>query len=439
MAVTDGGGNAPVSVSAPKVAYVTFGCKVNQYDTQAIATALEHAGAGTVQREESPDVVVVNTCTVTTDADVEARRVIRQISKRNPSAKIVVTGCYAEASSDVLRALPNVAHVSGNRGKAALPAHVARLIGLDPGSPAPSEPCSSFHTPSRPREIWPILAGADRMRGKTRAFMKLQDGCDYACSFCIVPTVRGRSRSRPIPELVTEAETLFRAGHRELVLCGVQLGSYGRDLGSCFEDALEAILNVPGDFRVRISSLDPSDVTSRLIELLRSNPKLCPHLHLPIQSGDDGVLAAMRRRYRVAGIRQTVAALQEAVPDIALSADVLVGFPGESDEAYRRTLALIEELGFMRLHVFPYAERPGTDAAEMPQMPRAIRYARCNEAIALSSRLETAFSARFAGREVRVLAESGGTAFSDHRIRFPADGLNPGALTNRPLLTSIRP
>ncbi len=331
-----------------KVRFVTFGCKANQYDTQVLREALLRRGWR--EEDDGAELVVVNTCTVTAEAGRKARQLARRIGRENPAARIAMTGCLAESEPEILRALPNVHWVLGN-GEAKRPVHFLRELGceLDP-------------------EELGIPAGITEFAGHTRGFLKIQDGCDLACAFCIIPSVRGQSRSRPKAELAAEVRRLLASGHREIVLCGIHIGHWGRERGENLGELLETLASIeePFDWRLRLSSIEATEVDGPVLEALARHPRrIAPHLHMPLQSGDDGVLAAMNRWYRAEDYLAACERIRAALERPAFTADVLVGFPGEDDAAFAATLDVARRAGFARLHVFPFSPRPGT-AAENP-------------------------------------------------------------------------
>jgi len=358
----------------------TLGCKVNQYESERLCRQLRALGLDAAPGRRQAALHVINTCTVTAVADAKCRKLLSRLHRDNPTAALVVTGCMAELQQARVAALPGVAAVLGNREKEALAETVARLAGR-------SEPPLPY-LPSR-----------------CRAFLKVQDGCDNFCAYCAVPYARPGMRSRPVTEIVRELQTLVGEGIQEVVVCGIRLGAYasdGCDLGGLL-DALAAT-GVP---RLRLSSLEPWDISPGLVTALARNPALCPHLHLPAQSGDDGVLQAMGRRNTARDYRRLVADLRAARPGLALSTDLLVGFPGETDQAFHNTMDLAREVGFCRLHVFRYSPRPGTRAASMPgRVPEPVKAARSAALIALGQSLAADFAARRVGTLAEVLVES---------------------------------
>lgn len=370
---------------------VTFGCKVNQYESQALRERL--ADAGLVPCDElrdGADAYIVNTCTVTDRAFREARSYVRALARRNPSARIAVTGCAADSNAADFEDLPGV-RVFRNASKPEIVPHLLSEL-----------------LPERPKDERPLPLTISRFDGHTRAFLKIQDGCDLHCSFCIIPRVRGPNRSRSPEEVLEEARRLVQNGYREIVLTGVHLGSYGRDTthGRGLPALLERMLDLSGLARVRLSSIECNEVDADLIRLMREEPRrVCPHLHMPAQSGSDAILRAMRRRYNVARFLRTVDQVREAVPDVGLTTDLIVGFPGETEEHFEETLEFCRRVGFGRIHIFPYSRREGTDAARLPDLPPSVKRNRCERLEKLARESAASFASRFLGRSVAVLVE----------------------------------
>ena len=356
----------------------TFGCKVNQYDTQAIREGILKAGYREVGPGERAGLHVVNTCTVTAEGDRKARQLVRRIARENPGARIVVTGCSATRDPDAYRLLPGVALVAGGLAKE----RIAQILGAPP---------SPFRI--------------TRFSGHTRAFLKVEDGCDDHCTFCIIPKVRGEVRSRPPEEVRREAIRLAGSGHREIVLTGIHLGHYGRGESYTLADVLRALADVPVD-RIRLSSLEAIEVGEDLLRAAAENGKICPHFHLPLQSGNDRVLRRMGRPYTRADFADRVRLIREHMADPEISTDIIVGFPGEDEQAFADTLEYCREIGFSRIHVFPYSERAGTPAVRLGgSVPVQVRRARGRTLSSLARELSSVACSRWVGREVEVLTE----------------------------------
>jgi threonylcarbamoyladenosine tRNA methylthiotransferase MtaB len=376
-----------------------FGCRATQADAAAIERQLRAQGHDVASAPDRADVIVVNTCTVTAAADSQARDAIRKLHAANPAAKIIATGCYAQRAPEELAALVGVVHVVGNSHKPEIPALIAKI---SPSQHSPSNlvPLSTLADPKiLTANIFdrseflsaPVLGGESN---HTRPALKIQDGCNLRCSYCVIPFVRGKSRSMPPSEVVAEIRRLTESGYREIVLSGINLGTWGRDLTPRveFEDLLRRILDETDVARLRISSIEPLDVTADLIALFASTPRIAQHFHMPLQSGSDRILAAMHRWYRSEHYARRVELIRDQLPHAAIGADVIAGFPGETAEDHAATIDFIERRPFTYLHVFSYSVRPGTAAETMPDhVPAATIRERARELRALSERKSAAF------------------------------------------------
>lgn len=380
-----------------RIAIATLGCKINQYDSAVIQQRLE-AEHRFVPFDDEADCYIINACTVTDRADWEARQLVRRARRRNPAARVLVTGCYAQVRPEEVAAIPGVDAVVGlNRLE-----DLARLVGEGGRRIAWSDARSE-------REV--RVLGARRLPGRARAFLKVQEGCNFACTYCIIPKARGRSRSVPPDEVVRQARLLAAEGAAEIVLTGIHLGGYGRDLRprSDLASLVERLVAEGIVPRLRLSSLDPREVTGRLIELMARSSAVCDHLHICVQAGDDELLRRMRRNYDTAYFADLLHRVRAALPDAALGTDLIVGFPGESDEAFRRSLEFLERLPLTYLHVFPYSVRRGTPAASFPdQVPQAVKKERARIARELGAKKKSEFHRRFLGRTLSVLLEAPG-------------------------------
>jgi threonylcarbamoyladenosine tRNA methylthiotransferase MtaB len=397
-----------------RVALLTLGCKVNTYDTMTIADRLRAAGCTVVGEDEPADVVIVNSCTVTDVADAESRQLARRARRRNPDARVILTGCYAQTKPAEAATIPAVDHVIG----------LGRLDALVHAVTAGVPPALRVDVGNSRKETSVATFGARTFAGQTRAFLKVQEGCDLFCTFCIVPMARGRSRSLAPRAVLTEVEGLAAAGFEEIVLTGVHLGGYGEDLTPRVDLAwlLGALVEQGRVPRLRLSSIDPHEVTEPLVRLLASASGLCPHLHVPLQAADDGVLARMRRRYDVGLAAERLAMIRRLLPDAAIGTDVIAGFPGEDDAAFERTLAFLEASPVTYAHVFPYSVRSGTTAAKMDgQVAPAVVATRARRLRALFDRKRAAFARSFDGATAEVLVES---------TREPTTGLLRGYTRN---------
>lgn len=381
-----------------KVAFCTLGCKVNQYDTQAMRELFEDAGYTCVDFEEPADVYVVNTCAVTQTGEKKSRQMISRAHGQNPEAAIIVAGCYAQRAAAEILQLPGVRATVGIKDRAKIVALAASLQDMDAHVDLVGDlqTAHSFESLTASRE------------GRTRAHLKIQEGCDRFCSYCIIPYVRGPIRSRPLEEIRAELAKLAAAGYLEVVLTGIHLMSYGRDLGDNTNllDAIAQAEGIKGIRRIRLGSLEPQMLDDAFIAALAANPRICHHFHLSMQSGSRAVLARMNRRYTPEDYLDCVHRLRAAMPGCAITTDVIAGFPGESEEEHAETMAFVEAVGFSRLHVFPYSRREGTKAYSMPgQLPRSVKAARASALIALGKRMEAYYLESFPGKTVEVLFE----------------------------------
>jgi len=382
-----------------RVAVTTLGCKVNQYDTASIESRLRHDGYDLVDFAPGADVYIANSCTVTDRADAESRQLARRARRFNARARVIMTGCFAQVSPH-RAAIPEVDHVVGlNR----LP-DLMRAVRGELATPAERVLVDDLRTARSVRTL-----GAEAFTGQTRAFLKIQEGCDLFCTFCIVPMARGRSRSVPPRQVLAQLAMLAGRGFREVVLTGVHLGGYGRDVAPAIDlcDLLEMLLERPLVPRLRLSSIDPPEVTPRLLGLMARSAVLCPHLHVPIQSGHDDVLQRMRRKYDASFVRAVTHEIRAAVPDAAIGTDLIAGFPGETDAQFESALELLQELPLTYFHVFPYSPRAGTTAAKLaPQLePQRIKR-RAQRLRALGDAKRAAFAKGFVGATMPVLVEA---------------------------------
>jgi len=393
----------------PRFAIYTLGCKVNQYDSFAIARELALRGWTQVGFDEDADAYIIDTCTVTGVADRKSRKAIRRATSAAPNALVVVTGCAAERSAEALRQIKGVKLVIGNQRKQQLADELCRLIaerrhaaGENEGEPAAT---SGFSPEAKiPSAI------ASPLIHKPRFLLKIQDGCNRRCSYCIVPSVRGKSRSRPVREVLAEAHTAVEQGAREVVLTGIQLGDYGLDLPEGRRALLQLITSlheIEPLARIRFSSILPQDITADLLTLMANSPKVCQHLHIPLQSGSDAVLRQMRRGYTSAQFLEIIRRARRVLPDLAVTTDVMVGFPGETEEDFLATVSVAEKVRFSRMHIFQFSPRPGTKAAEMPeQIPSSLKEQRSSKLFALAEKLATEFASKRLGKLEQVLLES---------------------------------
>jgi threonylcarbamoyladenosine tRNA methylthiotransferase MtaB len=369
-----------------KYAVVTFGCRVNQADSLAIEDGLRSRG-GVRSAPEDADVVVVNSCSVTASADQATRQTVRRIARTNPGVRVVVTGCYATRQPDEVAALPNVIQVVANAQKDDL----VTMFGDGDG------PCGHHLAPG--------------VAGRTAFTLRVQTGCDEACSYCIIPRTRGAGRSRPLAAVVTDVRRAVDAGYKEIAITGVHLGSYGRDLDD--GSSLATLVRTLGDWHeevlFRISSLEPMDCTPAVVDIVAGSRRLAPHFHLPLQHGSDAMLRAMRRPYTSAYYRSLLERIRTVLPDAAIGSDIIVGFPGEDESHFAELSALLEQLPLTHLHVFPYSDRPGTDASRMfPKVDGRTVRERGRVIREVGERLSRRFKASQTGRTLRALTVDDG-------------------------------
>ena len=392
--------DSPTSGQVPlKIAFATLGCKVNQYDSATIGTLLRQHGCTVVPFAAGADVCIVNSCTVTDRADAESRQLVRRAKRLNPRARVVLTGCFAQTQSREAAALPEVDYVVGI-GR--LP-DILRAVRGEVGDEEDPVFVDDVRRASRVSTF-----GAQVFTGQTRAFLKVQEGCDLFCSFCIVPFARGRSRSVPPRQVLDELKRLAERGFQEVVLTGIHLGGYGRDLTPAVNlvDLVEMMSDVAPMARIRLSSIDPPEVTSRLLGLMARSKVLCPHLHMPVQAGVDSVLHRMRRRYDTALVADVITEIRRVLPTAGLGTDVIAGFPGESDAEFASGVDFLRQASFTYFHVFPYSRRTGTTAAKARDpVPRQTVTARARVLRRLGATKRRVFATRFVGTELPVLIE----------------------------------
>ncbi|MBF0368278.1 MAG: tRNA (N(6)-L-threonylcarbamoyladenosine(37)-C(2))-methylthiotransferase MtaB [Magnetococcales bacterium] len=405
----------PEEESGKRFKVITMGCRVNQFESELMRKSGTDQGFQPVAKGELADLIVVHTCSVTAESDRQARQQIRRAAREHPAARIIVTGCYAQRSPESLAQLPGVALVIGNAEKERLGDYLAEMASQPPSQPgAPHQEVKVQVAPVEEMVVPPLSkesaspggveaemaeAGSirqplsktrvkiatakkktfttsevappilDHFSDRARAFIQVQNGCDGKCTFCLIPSVRGPSRSTPLSQVMAQASRFLASGYRELVLTGIDLGAYGRDLRPDFSLAhlVTALLEIPQLTRLRLSSLDPMDLDEALIQLLGSEKRVCPHLHISLQSGDNGILRRMARRHRREDVLERVEKARHLRQDLVLGADIIVGFPTETEEAFQNSLELVREGGFSLLHVFPYSDRPGTAALKLAQ------------------------------------------------------------------------
>ena len=397
----------------------TLGCKVNQYESAAIAELLRANGHTEVGKTEPRDVAIVNSCAVTGDASRQSRQTARRLRREFPDAKLVVCGCASQIEPDAAEQL-GADLVSGSGDRRGLAAALEVLVGGeiaeqvrdDRAVTLASPPSSTSHAmrlvdDAKTRREFEVLPSAS-VAGRTRAMLKIQDGCDNFCAYCVIPYARGRVRSLPLAKVVDEAYSLAEQGFGEIVLTGIELCSYGKDLdGATLIDAINATSRAAMNTRIRLGSLEPSTVTQGFVDALAAIPNVCDHFHMSLQSGSDGVLRRMRRKYDTAEFYAAISRLRDAFPNCGVTADVIAGFPGETDAEHAETAAFLERCAFSAVHVFPYSKRAGTPAAAMEnQVSNAEKKARAAELREIAAKTGAAFAASQVGRTLDVLFEA---------------------------------
>lgn len=384
-----------------KVAIQSLGCKVNLYESEYITDQFQKAGYETVPFQEIADVYIINTCSVTNTSDVKSRKVIHQAIRRNPDACIVAIGCFIEANHDYHE--DGVDILLGNANKSKVLEYVERYWQT-------KQKANYFVTPI-PEKFDDMTMST--FLGRTRAFIKIQDGCENFCSYCIIPYVRGKCRSKNFQTVLEEIQNYVQHGYKEVVLTGIHTGNYGVDLGTDFAALLREIVKINGLVRLRISSIEITELTDEVLQIIRDNDVIVDHLHIPLQAGSDKILRLMNRKYDLAYFKQKMEQIREIRPDISLTTDIIVGFPSETEEDFQDTLSFVREVQFSKVHVFPYSRRSGTVAADMAeQVPGDVKKDRVRRLLALSKELETEYMKKFIGKTLPVLMEVNRTDYS---------------------------
>lgn len=381
-----------------KVAFYTLGCKVNQYDTEAMIEIFEKKGYEVVENDEVADVYVINTCTVTNLGDRKSRQFIRRSKKKNPDSIIVVVGCYAQTASEEVMNIEGVNLVLGTNERSRI-AELVESINRD-------EKINYVDNIMKVKEFEEL--SIEKVMGKTRAFLKIQEGCNQYCSYCIIPYARGPIRSRKLGNIISEVKRLSDNGFKEIVLTGIHIASYGKDLGdTSLIDVIKEVHSVEGIERIRLSSVEPNLLSDEFINEIKALPKFCEHLHLSLQSGSDETLKRMNRKYDTAGYRRIVKNLRREIPDIAITTDIIVGFPGETEEEFNDTFEFVKEMAFSQIHVFKYSPRKGTPAAKFEeQVSGDIKNIRSEKIIKLGNELMDSYRRKFVDKELNVLFEN---------------------------------
>lgn len=412
----------PETIEQKRLSVHTLGCKLNYSETSTLAAGLLAAQDGRgftpVPFGAETDVFLLNTCSVTENAEKECRQIVRRTLRQSPNAFIAVTGCYAQLRPEAIASIEGVDLVLGAKEKFELPKYAGNFVkGAGPKIFASEiSDVTEFHG-----------SATDHNDDRTRAFLKVQDGCDYTCAFCTIPKARGASRSSEIESVLERARSLCREGFREIVLSGVNVGDFGKKIGTSFYELARAIEEDEEiDARIRISSIEPNLLTDEIIELVAKSQKFCPHFHIPMQSGSDRILRLMRRRYLTPHYRSRVERIKELMPNACIGADVIVGFPGETDEDFLQTCEFIRSLEVSYLHVFTYSERPGTAASTMNNVvPVHTRRERNRLLRIISEKKRRAFYESQLGRKMDVLLEPSGEGYSENYVRAKLDGPVP--------------
>lgn len=384
----------------PQVAFTTLGCKVNQFETEVIEGLFRRKGYTVGPFEDTADIYVINTCSVTHLGEKKSRQLIRRANRTNPDAVIVVTGCYAQVSPDKIEAIEGVDVIVGTRDR-------QKIVDLAE---------EAARSRRQIKSVTDIMA-ADQFEdiplhhipGRTRAFLKIQEGCTNFCTYCIIPYARGPLRSRPLASINTEARKMVAAGFKEIVLTGIHLGAYGRDSNGQLDliDAIKTVLDIPGLIRLRLGSLESVEVSNDLLKLMQQDPRVCPHLHLPLQAGSNDVLARMNRHYTIQEYSKLLSHIRSNVPNIAISTDIIVGFPGETSTIFEESLPVIERMEFSHIHIFPYSVRSGTPAANFTgQVPESEKKYRVNLLQRIADQALKNFTLRFVGHNKEIIFET---------------------------------
>lgn len=399
-----------------RVAFTTLGCKVNQYDTDAMRGLFIKNNYNVVDFNDEADIYVINTCSVTNMGEKKSRQLIRQAHRQNKNATIIVTGCYAQLNPDAIAAIEGVNLVIGTNDR-------HKIVELYESLESTEKQINAVRNIMEQADFEEMPLIGNEIN-KSRAFMKIQEGCNNYCTFCIIPYTRGKLKSRKLPDIVQEAKRLVDFGYKEIVLTGIHLGNYGVDFkdGTSLAKVIKELLPIEGLERIRLGSIESVEVSEELIELFINNEKLCPHLHLPLQSGSEAILKGMNRHYTLKEFKDLVNNLRSKIKNLAITTDVIVGFPGEGDVEFNECVDTIKELGFTHIHVFPYSKREGTPAAKMDnQVPEAIKKTRVSLLNNLANESLNKFIDSLVNTEVNILLESENDVylegFTEHYIR----------------------
>lgn len=386
-------------MKSKRASFCTLGCKVNQVETEAVTGLFKEEGYEIVPFTEEADVVVINTCTVTHLADRKSRQMIRRAIKLNPEAKVVVMGCYSQISPESAMKIPGVDLVIGTTEK-------SKVIELLKKAEIGSSPLAVVDELGKHTSFEEIKS--HKITDRARAYLKIQEGCEQFCSYCIIPYARGPIRSRPVENTLKEAQNLINEGFKEIILTGIHLGTYGQDLGKgvTLEYLLEKLMLLDTGVRWRLSSLEPTEVSEKMLKLMQEHTNFCKHLHLPLQSAHNEILKLMNRPYTSEQYKNIVNNIRKYVPDICITTDIMVGFPGETDRYFQYYLTFVKDVAFSNMHVFKYSPRCGTPAAELPwQVPPAKKEERSHKLIILATELAESYAKKFIGKTLQVLVE----------------------------------
>ncbi len=377
-----------------KVGIYTLGCKVNTYESEYVASLFKKKDYIISDFDDICDIYIINTCSVTNQSDSKSRKIINQAIRRNPNACVVAMGCYTQANKDIQ--IDGVDILIGNKDKSKIVELVEKYL----------------FTKNKIVNLYEDLGlefedmEISNFEGRTRAFVKIQDGCENFCSYCIIPYVRGKCRSKKRDKVIEEITTLIENGYKEIVLTGIHTGNYGRDLDTDFGSLLKDIVNIPGLYRLRISSIEITELTDEVLNIIKNNSVIVDHLHIPLQAGSDVILEKMNRKYDKQYFKEKIKSIRNIRPDISITTDVIVGFPGETDELFQESYNFCEEINFSKIHVFPYSIRKGTPASKFKdQIDGNIKKERARRLIELSNKLEEKYMNKFIGRELEVLIE----------------------------------
>ncbi len=395
-----------------RVASHALGCKVNQYESEAIAELFAERGYEIVSIDDTADIYVINTCTVTNFGDKKSRQLIRKVKRQNPDSIVAAVGCYAQTAPEEIKKIDGVNLIIGTRGR-------RDIVELVESYRPEMGVISTVGEIAREREFEHL--SISKLADRTRAYLKIQDGCSQFCSYCIIPYARGPIRSRDPEDIIDEVHILAENGFKEIILTGIHVASYGKDLrGTTLLDVIRRVQETKGIERIRFSSVEPNIITEEFMSELSKMDKVCDHFHLSLQSGCDRTLKRMNRKYDTEGYMRAVELLRKYMPDAAVTTDIIAGFPGETDEDFEKSLAFAEKVGFLKIHAFPYSPKRGTPAAVMPeQIQNSVKNGRTARLIELSDRMGNEFIERFVGRTVPVLFE-----------REIKDGVYEGYTTN---------